>query len=115
MSKEYVDAHLALFEQEGASFIVVDKWLINDLKNGHRTLAPDKFVALKSDMEKILAEYRAAGNDRRILSERLGLDAKDLEGARIYVVHIKPNDIRFKFGMSTGKEVGANDKWLPGG
>ncbi|PXZ08195.1 type IV secretion protein Rhs, partial [Gilliamella apicola] len=115
LSKEYVDAHLALFEQEGASFIVVDDWLVRDLEMGHKTLAPDKFVALRSDMEKILAEYRAAGNDRRILCERLGLNPKDIEGARIYVVHIKPNDIRFKFGMSTGKEVGANDKWLPGG
>ena len=79
-------------------------------------LPPKKFVGLRSDMEKIVEEYRAAGNDWRVLNKRLALGEEDLAGARIYIIHIKPNDIRFKFGMSTGNEFGAyKGQWIPGG
>ena len=115
LSDEYIKAHRALFETEGGSFIVIEKPIV-DNEIIWPNLPPKKFVGLRSDMEKIVEEYRAAGNDWRVLNERLALGEKNLAGARIYIVHIKPNDIRFKFGMSTGNEFGAyKGQWIPGG
>ena len=115
LSDEYIKAHRALFETEGGSFIVIEKPIV-DNEIIWPNLPPKKFVGLRSDMEKIVEEYRAAGNDWRVLNERLGLGEKDLANARIYIVHIKPNDIRFKFGMSTGNEFGAYEgQWILGG
>ena len=111
----YVDRHLELFKLEGAGFILVEDWLINDLRSGFTNFPPLKFVALSSDMEKIIAEYQTAGKDRLILSERLGLDRAKLEGARIVYIRLDPKNGQYKFGMPTGNEVGANDLWRPGG
>jgi hypothetical protein len=67
-------------------------------------------------MEEVVAKYRAAGNDWRVLNKELNLGAKTLEGEGIYIVKIKPDDPRFKYEMPNGKENGAYpNEWVPGG
>lgn len=105
-------AHEALFEQQGGSFIIVKKWVAN---SEYHFYAPRKFVGLRSEMEQVVAEYKKAGNDWRILSKRLGLGAEDLSDIQIYLIRIKLGDPRFSYKMPNGKEIGANGEWIAGG
>ncbi|MCV4265935.1 RHS repeat-associated core domain-containing protein, partial [Pseudomonas capsici] len=109
----YISSHRALFEKEGGSFVVIESWT---KASSYDTFPPRKFVGLSSEMDEVVAKYRAAGNDWRVLNEELNLGARTLEGDGIYLVRIKPNDPRFSYEMPNGKESGAYPKeWVPGG
>jgi RHS repeat-associated protein len=109
----YVSAHRELFAKEGGSFVVIESWI----KGSKFPSFPQrKFVGLSSEMEDVVAKYRAAGNDWRVLNNELNLGAKSLEGDGIYIVRIKPDDPRFRYEMPNGKENGAYpNEWVPGG
>lgn len=67
-------------------------------------------------MEKIVAEYKAAGKDWQILNEKLALGAENLSDKHIYFIKIKPGDPRFSYRIPNGNELGAYAKqWIPGG
>ena len=109
LGDKFVDDHLAKFEDEGCAFVVIK----DDIESlDYNSLPPNKFVALKSDMDKIITECK--GN-RQLLAEKLGYKNKNVfDNKEIFVVYTKGNS-RFKFDIPTGNEVGANDMWIPGG
>ncbi len=110
----YIASHIAKFKGEGASFIVVKNWT----ENGRfGQLPPRKFVGLKSEMDGVIAKYKANGNDWRVLRDELNLGSTtNLEGEEIYYVWISPNDARFTYDVPNGNEAGAiYDEWMPGG
>ena len=100
------------FAKEGGSFIAIKSWI----EGGHANLPPRKFVGLTSEMDDVVAKYRAAGNDWKVLNRELNLGSNDLSRDTIYIVKIKPNDPRFRYEMPNGQERGAYpNEWVPGG
>ncbi|WP_281648771.1 hypothetical protein [Parendozoicomonas sp. Alg238-R29] len=117
LDKEYVDAHLQKFENEGGAFIVVEDWIISDNPDRQSFQEAGKFVGLSSEMDVVIAKYKAAGNDWRVLRDELNLgETTNLENVRIAYVKIPPRDPEFSYEMPTGNEYGAYEhEWVPGG
>ncbi len=111
---KYIADHISKFKREGGSFIVVKSWIEN---GKFSTLAPRKFVGLKSEMDAVIAKYKAAGNDWRILRDELNLGTDvDLSVDEIFYISIDGSDSRFSFDMPNGNEYGAIiGEWVPAG
>ncbi|MGE8097436.1 RHS repeat-associated core domain-containing protein [Pseudomonas fluorescens] len=113
LPEQYVDLHEGAFKQQGGSFVVIDEWIE---RSSYPTFPPRKFVGLPSEMDKVVAKYKASGGDWEVLNRELNLGSADLSSAKIYLVKIKPNDPRFKYEIPNGNEAGAYHKeWVPGG
>ncbi|RMP64723.1 hypothetical protein ALQ18_02250 [Pseudomonas marginalis pv. marginalis] len=93
--------------------MVIESWITC---SSYPSFPQRKFVGLTSEMEEVVAKYRAAGNDWNVLNKELNLGAKTLEGEGIYIVKVKPDDPRFSYEVPNGKENGAcPNEWVPGG
>lgn len=66
------------------------------------------YVLRKSDLDRVVLE---SGGDPRIMEDMLGLIPGDLGDAPVRVDIPRPEGLR----MPSGREPGANDRWLPGG
>ena len=109
LGDKFVDSHLSKFKNDGCAFVIKKTDVIG---LNYNSLPPNKFVALKSDMEKIISDCK--GN-RRLLAKKLGYeDSNVFDNGEIFVVYTKENS-SFKFDMPTGNERGANEMWIPGG
>ncbi|WP_147310789.1 hypothetical protein [Pseudomonas citronellolis] len=107
MPREYVDAHLGLFNSEGGAFIQPDAWI-----KGYPSFPDRKFVGLRSEIDDVVNEYRKSGNDVNVLNRRLALglneeQLQELAMDRILLVRIQPGDKRFKYDIPNGNERGA--------
>jgi hypothetical protein len=116
LPKEYVEAHLKRFREEGGAFIVIEKWIKSDRPDRQAFQKEGKFVGLRSEMDKLVEEYKNNGNDWRILQDKLNLGKEiDLSDTRIAYVKL-PVGEKFDYKMPTGNEPGAYDgEWVPGG
>ena len=110
LDADYITTHLAEFEN-GASYLV-PKDLLD--RFGRDVLGwPDntQFVMPKSQMDNLLSK---TGNDVRKITTELGIDASEWAGrdlVRIDILDPKSLNVR----MPSGNELGANNKWIPGG
>ena len=68
-------------------------------------------------MDAVIAKYKAAGNDWRILRDELNLGTDvDLSVDEIFYISIDGSDSRFSFDMPNGNEYGAIiGEWVPAG
>ncbi|MBX8512481.1 RHS domain-containing protein, partial [Pseudomonas cichorii] len=113
LPEQYVGLHEEAFKQQGGSFVVIDSWIE---KSKYPTFPPRKFVGLPSEMDAVVAKYKASGNNWEVLNRELNLGDDDLSDFKIYLVKIKPGDPRFKYEIPNGNEAGAYPKqWVPGG
>ncbi|MBX8527456.1 type IV secretion protein Rhs, partial [Pseudomonas cichorii] len=113
LPEQYVGLHEEAFKQQGSSFVVIDAWIE---KSKYPTFPPRKFVGLPSEMDAVVAKYKASGNNWEVLNRELNLGDDDLSDLKIYLVKIKPGDPRFKYEIPNGNEAGAYPKeWVPGG
>ncbi|WP_428653956.1 hypothetical protein [Runella sp.] len=112
----YITNHINKFKQEGAGFIVVKSW--TEGGNPIYTALPSrKFVGLRSEMDVVIAKYKAQGNDWTVLRDELNLGSStNLAAEEIYYIKIDGNDARFTFDVPNGNEGGAiAGEWVPGG
>jgi hypothetical protein len=109
----YITQHIAKFEKEGGAFIIKLRDLYNEK---HATLAPRKFIGLKSEMDVIISKYNKSNKNLQILIDELDLGSDYFENSdEVYYVIVKP-DKGFEFDIPTGNEVGAYEGyWVPGG
>ncbi len=113
LPEQYVNLHEEAFRQQGGSFVVIDQWIE---RSSYPTFPPRKFVGLPSEMDSVVAKFKASGGDWEVLNRELNLGSNDLSSAKIYLVKIKPDDPRFKYEIPNGNEAGAYPKeWVPGG
>jgi RHS repeat-associated protein len=113
LPEQYVNMHEEAFKQQGGSFVVIDEWIE---RSSYPTFPPRKFVGLPSEMDTVVAKYKASGGNWQVLNRELNLGSADLSSAKIYLVKIKPDDPRFKYEIPNGNEAGAYPKeWVPGG
>ncbi|WP_222833218.1 RHS repeat-associated core domain-containing protein [Pseudomonas sp. SC3(2021)] len=113
LPEQYVNLHEEAFRQQGGSFVVIDQWIE---RSSYPTFPPRKFVGLPSEMDSVVAKFKASGGDWEVLNRELNLGSNDLSSAKIYLVKIKPDDSRFKYEIPNGNEAGAYPKeWVPGG
>ncbi|WP_260417989.1 RHS repeat domain-containing protein, partial [Pseudomonas cichorii] len=113
LPEQYVTMHEEAFRQQGGSFVVIDDWIE---RSTYPTFPPRKFVGLPSEMDAVVAKYKASGNNWEVLNRELNLGTEDLSKVKIYLVKIKPDDPRFKYEIPNGNEAGAYPKeWVPGG
>ncbi|MDO5105958.1 MAG: hypothetical protein Q4D72_08715, partial [Capnocytophaga sp.] len=113
LSASYIREHLAKFEKEGGAFII----RLRDLDNPkYISIAPRKFIGLKSDMDAILSKYKNSGNNLNVLIKELDLgDDYFKSGDEVFYVVVK-SDKGFKFNIPDGNEGGAYEGlWIPGG
>jgi len=116
LDASYITNHINKFQQEGAGFIVVKSWT----EGGnpiYTTLPSRKFVGLRSEMDAVIANYKAQGNDWTVLRDELNLGSNtNLANEEIYYIKINGNDSRFSFDVPNGNEGGAIvGEWVPGG
>lgn len=116
VTSSYKSHHIGKFDQQGCGFIVVRSW-IEGGNPQNITLAPRKFVGLRSEMDDIINRYKTSGNDWTILRDELNLGTNtNLEAEEIYYVTISPGDTRFSYDLPEGNEGGAiPGEWVPGG
>jgi len=115
LPKDYIDAHLDKFNQEGGAFVVIEDWIDNP---SYKSFPKDgKFVGLSSEMDNVIRSYKESGNDWKVLRDELNLGENvDLSSTRISYVKIEPGDPRFQYSIPTGNEKGAYpNEWVPGG
>jgi hypothetical protein len=76
----------------------------------------NKFVGLKSEMDKLVVDFNKSGKNYEVLKEKLALTDDWFEGVdELYIVYIKP-ELGFNFDIPSGNEFGAfKGLWKPGG
>ncbi|PKQ63064.1 hypothetical protein BZG02_09860 [Labilibaculum filiforme] len=113
MSKADIANHLNKFRNEGGAFIIRKSDLLNP---NYTTIAPRKFIGLKSEMDEIVARFNSANYDTQVLIDELDLGDKYFKtNDEVYLITVKP-DKGFEFDMPSGNENGAYDGlWVPGG
>lgn len=111
LKASYINAHEALFAQEGAAFIVVKSWLEQGTKIDYPL---GKYAMLRSEMDQVLTEYRSTG-DIKTIEDGLGYESGSLVGLEdeLYVFYVDKNQYDFK--MPSGNEDGSNALWEPTG
>lgn len=111
LKQSYIDDHIAKFDSEGGAFIVVKTWI----EGGSYNAFPlKKYAMLKSDMESAINTYKSSGNVSD-LEKALGYNSNDLKGLENELYVFYPKSSKYKFEMPSGNEIGANNKWEPGG
>lgn len=114
LSYEYMINHLNKFINEGGAFIIRKSDLLNP---NYTSIAPRKFVGLRSEMENIMNKYKNSGNDEQVLIDELDLGSNYFSKPddEFYFVTVMPNQ-GFTFDIPTGREGGAYvNLWVPGG
>jgi hypothetical protein len=111
LDKSFIAKHLKRFEDEGGSFIIRERDI-----TGYESMVDRKFVALDSEMDKVITKFNSANKDINILINDLDLGSSYYKkGDRIYLVYVDPKK-GFKFELPNGNEIGAYDgEWVPGG
>ena len=112
LSKDYIDRHLARFDN-GASRIYVSDSLNS---YGPAQADHDAFVFPTEDLDRVLNE---AGHDTDKLEDLLGFDRGSLRDdagnpLQIEIRHFSPDELN-GLTVPSGRENGANENWLPGG
>jgi hypothetical protein len=107
MPKERIAKHLDQFDQGGSRFMLKG----NLDKYGPAQRDGTSFILTKTEADKLLRE---TGGDPRKLEQALGLPTGQLDSDTLMRVDF-PNPRDLGLRMPTGREAGANDKWLPGG
>lgn len=111
LSKKYIRHHNRQFYHKGAAFIVVKSWL----EKGPFDKFPErKYCMLKSDMNRIVREYRKK-QDVSVIENALGYTPGTLKSLEdeLFVFYIDHQNYRFQ--IPNGTEIGANNLWEPGG
>ena len=112
LSSGYIQQHLAKFEKEGGAFIIRRRDVV---ESNYITMAPRKFIGLRSDMEGVIRKYNDSNKNLNVLIEELDL-GKDYFKATDEVFFVKVPPEKFTFDFPNGNEVGAYDElWIPGG
>jgi hypothetical protein len=111
LKQSYRNAHEAVFNQEGGAFIVVKVWIE---EGGYAEFPLNKYAMLRSDMNEVIANFRATGNTD-YLEDALGYSRGDLQGLENELYVFYPSSSNYSFEMPTGNEIGANSLWEPGG
>lgn len=111
LKQSYRNAHEAVFNQEGGAFIVVKVWIE---EGGYAEFPLNKYAMLRSDMNDVIANFRATGNTD-YLEDALGYSRGDLQGLENELYVFYPSSSNYSFEMPTGNEIGANSLWEPGG
>ena len=114
LSKEYIDAHLAQFN-EGASIIMTKEQYINYVKGNAVIGIPTdntQFVLPKNYCDKIASE---AAGDIKYYEKALGFDEGHFsDGGGLIRIDIENLD-ELNLRVPSGNEAGANSHWIPGG
>ena len=112
LSSGYIQQHLTKFEKEGGAFIIRRRDVV---ESNYITMAPRKFIGLRSDMEGVIRKYNDSNKNLNVLIEELDL-GKDYFKATDEVFFVKVPPEKFTFDFPNGNEVGAYDElWIPGG
>jgi hypothetical protein len=107
LPKEYIESHLAKFNEGASKFIRKDQLH----KYGPAHADGTAFVLPKMETEALLA--KAKGN-KRVLEDALGFERGYLDNNELVRVDIaKPKEMGLR--VPSGNEAGANPQWLPGG
>ncbi|SPV25501.1 Uncharacterised protein [Capnocytophaga ochracea] len=70
LSSGYIQQHLAKFEKEGGAFIIRRRDVV---ESNYITMAPRKFIGLRSDMEGVIRKYNDSNKNLNVLIEELDL------------------------------------------
>lgn len=106
----YISNHLSGFK-DGASYLVPKDVLD---RFGRDLLGwPDnsQFVMPKAQMDALLSQ---TGDNIEKITAALGIDAADWAGRKLVRIDI-PDPKSLNVRMPKGNELGANNKWIPGG
>ena len=108
----YITNHINKFNQEGGAFII----RLRDLSNpNYATIAPRKFIGLKSEMDAVITKFNKSGKDLNVLVEELDLGNYFKPGDEVFYVTVEGNK-GFVFDIPNGNEGGAYaGYWVPGG
>ena len=107
LSPEYIEQHLAKFE-EGASRFMPQE---NFDKYGLAQRDGTSFVMATSEIDKLM---EATKGDARAMEQALGWPGGYLDRHTVLRIDI-PEPQTYNLRIPTGNEAGANDLWLPGG
>ncbi|RIV25438.1 hypothetical protein DYU11_09065 [Fibrisoma montanum] len=113
---KYIKEHLAKFEKEGGAAIFIKTDIEPPVGKilKYKSLAPRKYVMLKSEMDDAIAKYKKSGRIED-LEDALGYSRGDLADKEKDIFIGRTKEGKFKFDMPNGKEAGANKHWEPGG
>ncbi|TRW86178.1 hypothetical protein FK535_06790 [Mycolicibacterium sp. 018/SC-01/001] len=107
LSQEYIDHHMAKFD-DGATRLMPED---NYNKYGLAQRDGTSFVMATKEVEELLASTHG---DPRALEQALGMPEGFLEKHRILRIDI-PEPLNHDARIPSGNEAGANDQWIPGG
>jgi hypothetical protein len=114
LDPSYIQNHISKFNQEGGAFVIRK----SDLSNPNYTsIAPRKFVGLKSEMDAVISKYNLENQNLQILINELDLGENYFSrpNDEAYYVIVQPNS-SFTFEIPNGNEGGAYEGyWVPGG
>lgn len=114
LSKEYIDAHLAQFE-DGASIIMTKRQYIKYVKGSSNIgILEDgtQFVMPKNLCDDIAAQANGSVN---FFEKSLGFDEGHFaDGGGLIRIDVGNLD-NVNLRMPLGNEIGANNHWIPGG
>lgn len=112
VSKEYIDAHLKQFDN-GAAYVLPESDY--DLYyRGVPEIARDDgtlFVTSQDYLDYVLQE---ANGNLSYVEDALGYPDGSLTEGNFIIIKIN-NPRSYNISVPSGNEVGANDKWIPGG
>jgi hypothetical protein len=108
---KYIANHIKRFNTEGGAFLVVKRW-VEDPASSFTAFPLRKFVMLRSDMDRVVAQYRQSNNVQDI-EDALGYTRGQLAGLEddLFVFYL--DKTKFTFELPTGNEIGANSLWEP--
>ncbi len=108
LSADYIQQHLAKFEQEGTASRIVLKKDYETFGVGKPDIGKTEYVSTKSEIDEIL---KLPISQQSI---KLGIPTEQLTGGEVLRIDFKLTN-EYKAAMPTGNEWGTNSKWIPGG
>ena len=113
MTQSHSLNHINRLELEGGGFVI----RLRDLtKPRYKTLAPRKFIGLRSEMDEVIRLFDSSNGDLNVIVNKLDLGDTYLEpGDKLFYVKFDYNR-GFRFDLPNGNEDGAYPGlWRPGG
>ena len=103
LPKEYIDNHLKKFDDGGSRIVLKETY--NKRGVGKPDEGMTEFISTKAEIDNILTLPVVEQ------AKRLGISVDEINGGLVRIDFHPSNKIE----MPSGKEFGANDKWIPGG
>jgi hypothetical protein len=107
LPSEYIQKHLANFDQGAARFTTKRK--LDTF--GPANTDGKTFVMPAAEADDL---FKSVNGDKRAIEKALGLKANELDGDVLVRIDV-PNPKKVNVAMPSGKERSANENWLPGG